>query len=178
METWRESRLAFEGPIFRVRTGTVELDDGRTARRDVVEHNGGVAVVAVRGESVLLIRQFRIAVGRTIVEIPAGKIEPGDDPASRAALELEEETGYRAGRLVPAADYFSTAGFVSERMWIYFAFDLEHIGQRLEHDERVEVIEMPLAEAFAALDRRDFHDSKTIIGLRELQAYLAQRKDD
>lgn len=170
MESWLEKRTMFEGPIFRVVSGTVALDDGGEARRDIVEHNGGVAAVAVQNGSVLLIKQFRVAINRTILELPAGKIEEGDDPAVRARLELEEETGYRPGRLELLADYFSSAGFVSERMWIFLATDLEFVGQRLEHDERVEVVEMPLAEAQARLAARDFRDAKTIIGLRELFA--------
>ena len=99
MEKWLKSEMVFEGRIFDVEAGTAVQKDGRVVQREVVRHEGGVAVVPVLGDKVLLVRQFRIAVDDYLLEIPAGKREGAEPPDYRAGLELQEETGYRPGRL-------------------------------------------------------------------------------
>lgn len=151
--------------------GEVRLDDGHTAVREVLRHPGGVGIVPVLGDSVILISQFRITIGRQILEIPAGKREPGEDPEVCARRELEEEIGYRAGRVVPASTYYSSVGFVDERMHLYMAFDLQETTRRPDRDERIHPVVLSLDEVRRRLEHRLFEDSKTIIGLRELLAY-------
>ncbi len=176
METWTDSEVLFDGRIIRLRTGNVRLADGSPAYREVVEHPGGVAVVPFTGSGVLLVRQFRIAVGEEVLELPAGKLEPKDtSPARRGAEELEEETGYRAGRLVPAGHYYGCIGFCTERVYLYLGFDLEHVGQRLEPGERIEVVELPLEDVRAGLRQGRFVDAKTMIGLQALLYHLDAR---
>lgn len=171
-ETWLSSELIHQGPIIRVRTGRVRLEDGTEAYREIVEHGGGVGIVPVLDDKVLLVRQFRAAINAEILEIPAGRLEPGDTPEQRAHTELEEECGYRAGRLVHVASCYCSPGFTNERDEIYLAFDLTKTGQRLEFDERVEIVQVSIAKLNDRLARLEFDDAKTIIGLRELQAHL------
>src|SRR6185503_13824242 len=103
-------------------------------------HPGGVGIVPVINDAVVLVRQFRIAIGRDMLEIPAGKFEPGDTPESRARIELEEETGFAPGRLVPAGRMYPSVGFLTEALHIFLAFDLREVGRRPEWDEQIEVI--------------------------------------
>ena len=136
----------------------------------MVVHDGGVAVVPLLGNTVLLIRQFRIVVGRALLELPAGRREGEEDPAHRAALELEEEIGYRPGGLTLLSEYYSSAGFTNERMHIYLGVDLTPVPRRPEPDEEIEIVPVPLSEVRRMLDAGEFEDAKTIIGLRELLA--------
>jgi ADP-ribose pyrophosphatase len=169
MEKWIDREIVFKGRIFDVVGGDALLDNGRTARREVVTHDGGIAIVPLLVEQrVLLIRQYRIAVDQLLLELPAGRREGHEPPELRAALELEEETGYRAGRLQLLTTYFSSAGFTNEQMHIFLATDLLEVGQRLEPDERIEIVSLNIAEIPAMLEAGDIIDAKTIIGLREL----------
>jgi len=172
METWHESELIYTGTVFNVRTGTARLDNGALAHREVVEHPGGACILGFDGENVILIRQYRIAIGDYVIEAPAGKIEGDEDPAVRAAIELEEETGCHAGRVVPVGCILATVGFCTERIHLFLAFDLEHRGQRLEEDERIEVVRMPLSDVRAKLRAREFDDAKTVVLLYRLLDHL------
>ena len=169
-ETWLNCETKYEGKIFDLKVGQAKLDDGTVAHREIVVHGGGVGVVPVLAKSVLLVRQFRIAVGKEILEIPAGRLEPGDSNETRALAELEEEVGYRAGRLVHVASCHCSPGFTSELDHIFLAFDLKKTEQNLGHDERVEIVELTFDHCKQMLDRCEFDDAKTIIGLRELFA--------
>lgn len=169
-ETWVSRETKYKGRILELHVGQARLEDGTVAHREIVVHGGGVGVVPVLGDKIILVRQFRIAVGKDVLELPAGRLEPGEAPDQRALAELEEETGYRAGRLVHVASCYCSPGFTSELDHIYLAFDLEKTGQNLEHDERVEIVELSFDECRDMLERRAFDDAKTIIGLRELFA--------
>jgi ADP-ribose pyrophosphatase len=170
MEQWINRQKIFEGRIFDVEGGDAMLEDGRIVRREVVTHDGGVGIVPVLGDKVLLIRQFRIAVDEFILEIPAGRREGREPPDHRAALELEEEIGYRAKNFQLLASYYSSAGFTNERMFIYLATDLQKVGQALEADEQIEIVPVPITEVTRMLAEGRIIDAKTIIGLREFLA--------
>ena len=169
MEKWIRRERPFTGRIFSLVVGEVALDDGRTARREIIEHNGGVAIVPVLDDAVILIRQFRIAIGKTILELPAGRLEGDEEPEQRARLELAEEIGYRAGKMRLAHTYFSAAGFTNEPMHIFLAFDLEWVGQNLEEEERIELVRLPLADIQEWLVSGKIEDAKTLIGLNALR---------
>ncbi len=172
MEQWTESKRVFEGRIFNVRAGQARLADGVLAPREVVEHPGGVGIVPVLDGRVALIRQYRIAVGDTVLEIPAGKLEPGEEPVERARQELLEETGFRAGRLVPAGSIYASAGYTSERIYLFLAFDLEHVGQALEFDERIAPAELALEDLARMLREHAIEDAKTVVALERLFDYV------
>jgi ADP-ribose pyrophosphatase len=165
LEHWTEQTTVYSGAIFDVVAGKAALDTGEQVPRDVVVHDGGVAVVPLLGESVMLIRQFRIAVGEALLELPAGRREGREDPAFRAGQELEEEIGYRAGRMDLLTTYFSSAGFTNERMHIFVARDLVPVERRLEFDERIELVTVPLTELPALIASGSIKDAKTLIGL-------------
>lgn len=171
MERWIKRETVFEGRIFNVEAGEAVQEDGRVVQREVVTHDGGIAIVPILGDQVLLIRQFRIAVERVMLELPAGRREGSEPPDYRAARELEEETGYRAENLHLLASYYSSAGFTNERMFIYLATGLQEVGQALESDEQIELAPVPLSDIPDLLAAGEIVDAKTIIGLRELLSH-------
>lgn len=170
METWVTRQTVYEGPIFSVVMGQARLDNEQVVRRDVVEHHGGVAVVPILGSEVVLIRQFRVAINKELLELPAGRLEGEEEPVYRAQRELEEEIGFRAGRWVLATAYYSSAGFTTERMYIYLAYDLVETAVSPEFDERIQPVRIPIADIPYMLSNHEIEDAKTLIGLRELLA--------
>ncbi len=175
METWIERHEVFRGPIFTVYTGQARLADGQTARRDMVAHRGGVGVVALHADKVLLVQQFRLAGGATFEEIPAGLREPDEAAATCAARELAEELGYAAGRLLPLATYCTSPGFTDEVTTIFLALDLTPTTATPDWDERLLPVELPLVDVAASLATGRFVDGKTLVGLYALLAWLARR---
>jgi ADP-ribose pyrophosphatase len=171
MEKWIHREEKYKGKIFSLLSGEAQLDNGELVTRDIIHHNGGVAIIPIVGNSVVLISQFRISIEHEILELPAGRIEGNDTPESCARRELEEEIGFRAGELILATSYYSSVGFTDEKMHIFFAFQLEKVPTRLEPDERVKVIYIPIAEVSKKLENNEFEDSKTIIGLYALLAH-------
>ncbi len=172
MERWVKKEEKYKGKIFSLWGGTAALDNGVEVVREYIKHTGGVAIVPVIDSSVILIQQFRISIERELIELPAGRLEPNEDPISCAGRELEEETGYHARELIPLASYFSSVGFTDERMYIFLALGLEKTHLHLEADERIREVIMPLELVKQKLEKQEFEDSKTIIGLRETLAYF------
>lgn len=175
MEHWTNDRIIYEGDVFRVRAGEVVLEDGTPARREVIEHPGGVGMIPFTGHSVLLVRQYRIAIGKAILEMPAGKREQNEAPEACGMRELIEETGYRAHQFIPAGAFYATVGYCSELIHIFLALDLEHVGQNLDHEERIELVEVPLDDVREGLRAHRFEDGKTVIGLHALLQHLDAR---
>ena len=176
MEKWIKKAEIYKGKIFSLWGGDVSLDNGKSAIREYVRHGGGVAIVPVIDNNVILIRQFRIAIERELIELPAGRLEANEDPADCARRELEEEIGYRAKELIPLADYFSSVGFTDERMHIYLALEPEKVTLKLEADERIREVVMPVEMVQEKLAAQVFEDAKTIIGLREFLAYRERNR--
>ena len=172
METWIDGEQEYKGKFLSLRIGRVRLGDGSIATREVIEHPGSVAIVPVRGDTLLLVRQFRISVGREIVELPAGRIEAQESPAASARRELEEELGYRARQLVWVTSYYTSVGFTNEILHIFLAFNLEKTQRRPEWDERITLVEVPIGEIETRLSNNEFEDSKTLIGLYKAVSYL------
>ena len=145
----------------------VTLPNGREVRLDIVHHPGAAAVVPFASDDdVLLLRQFRHAAGGSILEVPAGKLDAGEDPARCAARELEEEAGQRAGRLEALGSIWTTPGFTDERIHLFAAFDLTPVPSRPEDDEVIfEVLRVPLAEALGLVWRGELSDAKSALAL-------------
>jgi ADP-ribose pyrophosphatase len=172
MEKWAEREEKYSGKIFSLLSGKVQLDNGELVTRDIIHHNGGVAIVPVAGESVVLINQFRISIEREILELPAGRLEENETPEACARRELEEEIGFKAGKMSLLASYYSSVGFTDEKMYVFLASQLHKVAERPEPDERIKAIYIPVADLNGKLENNEFEDSKTIIGLRALLANL------
>ena len=162
------SRRGFDGALVHVRVDDVRLPTGRVTTREVVEHPGSVAIVGVTSDgNVLLLRQSHHAIGRTLLGVPAGTLEPGETPEACARRELTEETGYSAGRLTEVASYYTSPGYTDERMTIFHAADCEPAGGEIDPDELIRLTPVPLADAFRLLapGPEQLEDAKTLIGL-------------
>ena len=160
------SQTIYSGKILSLRRDTVRVRDGKVAIREIVEHGGAVGIVAFTDEGkIILVKQFRKATNKELVEIPAGTLEIGEDPVRCASRELEEETGYRASEMKPVLSFYLAPGYSTEIMHIFRANDLRKTRQRLEEDEAVELIEVDLDEAISMVRRNEIEDAKTISSL-------------
>lgn len=162
----QEPELLLETARFRVLRHWYRTGDGASHSRETVMHPGAVTIVPLlAGDHVCLIRNFRPSVGRTLVELPAGTLEPAEDPAAAARRELEEETGYRAGKIELLTQFYMSPGILNERMLLFLATDLAGGPARLESGEQIEPLIVAWPEALAmALDGR-IEDAKTLVGL-------------
>ena len=163
-ETKVRGERLFSGRVIKIEKDTVTLPNGQETTREIVRHPGAVAIVAVRDEEILLVRQYRYAVASELLEIPAGKLDQGEEPAVCAERELREETGYR-GSLIPMGTYYTTPGFSDEVMHIFLARDLVWDPLHLDEDEFLEVSSMSLAEALEQARQGGFRDGKTALGI-------------
>jgi len=169
-ETFLSTEQIYAGKIVNLRRDTVRLPNGKEASREVVEHPGAVAVVPVLPDGrVLMVRQFRHPVGRVLLEIPAGKLDAGEDPDVCARRELEEETGHRAGSLERRASIFTGPGFTNEMIHMYIADDLVKTAVNPDEDEFLEVRAYELSELRRMIRDGRICDAKTIAGIYLLQ---------
>ncbi len=173
------STLAFKGKIFSVYTEEVQEPDGVHATRDVVRHNGSIVVLAVDEETnprdplIVIEQQFRQAAGQYLLELPAGRVEPGEKTLAAAKRELIEETGFRAGKWTRLVKYFASPGFVAEWMEIYLATGIVAGRAEPEEDEIIEVRLVPLSQMVELCLAGKIKDGKTIIGV---MLYAEQRR--
>jgi ADP-ribose pyrophosphatase len=161
-----DSQSVFEGRVFSVRVDRVRYPDGTENRLDIVEHPGSVVVLASPApDQLVLVRQYRHPAKRLLWELPAGTAEPGEDPATGAARELAEETGYRAGRIRTIGSLFMTPGFCDEVMHFFYAEDLLAGPQSLDEDERIEVMTVTREAAWRLVASGAIADVKTVLAL-------------
>ncbi len=161
------TRNIYTGKVVTLNIDTVTLPNGATIDLETIRHPGAAAVVPVKDDgTVVLIRQFRHAAGGFIYEIPAGKLQPGEDPLHCASRELEEEVGYRAASFELLTSIFTAPGFADEVIHVYKATGLTTGRQQLDPDEVLDIIEMPLAEAVNKIEDGTIRDAKTIVGLQ------------
>lgn len=155
--------IVLSGPIFDVERMMVPTRSGDRALRHIVRHPGAVCVAGILDDGrIVSIRNHRIAVGEWLEEFCAGKLEPGEDPAHAARREFLEETGYRAGRIERLGTFFTSPGFADELMHAFVARDLTHAGQRLQDDERIEVLLSSPHDFASRIRSGAVRDGKTI----------------
>jgi ADP-ribose pyrophosphatase len=171
MEKWINKNIIFKGKTISLVSGMAKSDTNGIFQRDIVEHPGGVGIVPILDDSILFVRQYRIAVSKEIVEIPAGMRENGESPEEAAGRELEEETGYQAGRLKLMAGFFVSVGYTSEKIHVFLAENLKKTIQKPDSDENLVIVKVKISDIPELLRKRWFEDSKTIIGL---QYYLSK----
>ena len=165
-ETTISSKRIFDGKILSLRVDTVAMSNGIEATREVIEHGPAVAIVPVDDKGdVHLVRQYRKAVGESLLEVPAGRMDQGEDPAEAAHRELGEETGLRAGKLDFLGSYFTTPGFTDEEMHTFLATDLTEGDAHPDEDEEVERVTVPLEQAVEMATNGELHDGKSIAAL-------------
>lgn len=166
------SKEIYQGKIISVRVDEIALPGDRVAVREVVEHPGAVVVAAVDSEGyVYLVRQYRHAVGRELLELPAGGLEPGEEPFAAAQRELREETGLTAEEWTSLGSFYSSPGFANERLHAYLARDLKEVETDPDDDEDLEIVRCSLAELIGGLE--DLTDAKTLATLLLARQYLA-----
>lgn len=160
-----DSKKVFAGRVFDVSVDTVREGE-QTYVREVVHHPGSAVILPVFADgTIALVKQYRHPAVKYLLELPAGTLNDQELPEGGAARELEEELGVVAGRLEKLAEFFVSPGFLSERMWLYLATDLRETEQRLEDDEAIEIVRVPLDRALQMITEREIEDAKTIIGL-------------
>jgi 8-oxo-dGTP pyrophosphatase MutT (NUDIX family) len=164
--------VVWEGRITKVRIDRFRYDDGQEAEREIVEHPGAVGVVAHDGERIYMVRQPREAVeDPALLELPAGKLdEEGESPLDTAQRELAEEVGKGARTWQHLTSFYTSPGFTNEECHLFMATDLYDESSDADEDERIEVVEVPLARLDQTI--RDCRDSKTLVGLLWLRAFL------
>ncbi|ADU30044.1 NUDIX hydrolase [Evansella cellulosilytica] len=159
----------FEGKIIDLSVHDVELPNGEMSKREIVNHPGAVAVIAVTDkDEVILVEQFRKPLEKTIAEIPAGKLEKGENPLQCAKRELEEETGLVAGKWTKLTSFYTSPGFANEIIYIYLAEQLSDGQLNLDEDEFVECFKATLEEAEKLIEKEIIHDAKTIYAIQYL----------
>ena len=171
-KTMKSDRI-FEGKVINLRVDTVELPNGGTSTREVVEHPGGVGVIPVNeNREVLMVRQFRKPVDDVCLEIPAGKLNYGEDPYTCGVRELEEETGFKAKNIQSLGNFYTTPGFTNEVIHIYMATELYKGEVKLDEDEFVEVEAIPLDTLMDMVMRGEIRDAKSIIAILKVNELL------
>jgi ADP-ribose diphosphatase len=173
------SRVVFRGPVFYVTSDRIQEPSGVEARRDMVRHPGSVVIMGVddtrRELRVLLARQYRYAAGDLLWELPAGRIDPGEDEFQAARREFVEETGYSASEWHRALFFYSSPGFLDETMAVYVARGLRRGRARPEEDEVITRRFFPITEALRMIDRGAIRDGKTIAGVLWLKEQLTRK---
>jgi len=171
------SELIYQGKIITVKVDEVTLPNGKTAKREIVHHQGAVAVMPLTDDDRLIaVRQFRKPLEKTIVEIPAGKLEPGEDPLDCAVRELEEETGYQAEQVTHLSSFYTSPGFANEMLHLYVATGLRPGPSRLDEDEFVEVLALTREEAWALHASGEICDAKTVLALFAWENRVAKQR--
>ncbi|GKU79624.1 NUDIX hydrolase [Paenibacillus sp. L3-i20] len=179
-EIWQEDTIhtesIYEGKVISLQVDTVKLANGLTVNREIVKHPQVAAIIALVNGKLLVVDQYRKAIEKSQIEIPAGKLEEDEDPLIAAGRELEEETGYRAKKLKLVNSFYTASGFSNQKLFLYFTDELEQGKQSFDEDEdlQVEAITVEQADAYIATGR--ISDAKTIMAIYVWKLYLLKDK--
>lgn len=160
-ETKISSQLIYDGKILSLYVDGVELPNGKQSKRECVRHCAGAAVLFITGGKIALVKQYRYLYGKELYEIPAGKVDNGEDPSAAAARELREEAGYLA-EVKPFLDIYPSPGYTDEIIHIYFADKGEFVGAKLDEGEFLNCSFFTVEEVGAMIERGDINDAKTV----------------
>lgn len=168
-ETRVSGETVFSGKIFEVTLDDVRLENGDTARREIVHHHGGACIAALtEAGEVYMVRQYRYAMGQELWELPAGKLEAGEDPFAAAKRELEEECGLTADRYLDLGPVWPTVGYCTEVIWTWAATGLHETAMHLDEDEFLTPVKLPLDKAVEMVFTGEIRDAKTVAALLKL----------
>lgn len=160
------SKYVYKSSVIDVRYDDIEITTGQKSMRIVVEHPGGVVIVAQKNsESILMVEQYRYPIRQTVLELPAGKLEKGENPFVAGQRELEEETGYKANNWKSLGYINTTPGFCDEKLYLYLAQDLEFVGEHPDDGEIIQCKEYKISEIFDKINSGEINDAKTICAL-------------
>lgn len=178
LQTKRISRKkVFKGKVFTVAEDTIQFPNGTQTKWDVLLHDGAAAVVPIDNEgNIILVEQYRCVKDGQVLEIPAGKLDPGEDPQVCAARELEEETGYKAKTLVLVGSIYSAVGFSDEEVYIYVANGLEKGKLNLDEDEYVTIKKHTMEQVVKKILNGEIKDSKTVAAILTVKEMMLQGK--
>lgn len=171
------SELKYKGRIITLQVDEVLLPDGNKGKREIVKHPGAVAIIAVTEEKkIILVEQYRKALERSIIEIPAGKIEPGEPPEETALRELEEETGYTTNKLQYIQSFATSPGFADEVIHLYLAENVVKVEEEadLDEDEFVELMHVSIEEMESMISTSQIYDAKTAFAFLWVKNYLKE----
>lgn len=167
------SQPIFQGRVVGLRVDTVRLPDGKTGQREVVEHGDAVVVVPLDGEGrVLMVRQYRKPIELHLLELPAGGLDGNETPEAGALREMQEETGFLPGRLVPLGGFYAAPGYCQEYLHLFLASDLRPSKLAHDDDEHLVLEKLSLAEALALVESGGIRDAKSVAGLLRAERYL------
>lgn len=170
-----ETRQIYKGKVVDLSVDRVKLPNGGVTELEVIRHPGASAMVPLTDDGqVLLVRQYRYATGGWLLEVPAGKLDPGEPPEVCAPREMEEEVGYRPGELISLGWIWTTPGFTDEKIWLYLGRDLVAGRQDLQNDEVLSVEKIPLTEAVAKVHAGEICDSKSVCALLRAETFLSE----
>jgi ADP-ribose pyrophosphatase len=166
LEQCTSSSRVYDGRILNLRVDQLMLGNGKTAKREIIEHRGAAAIVPViQGRDVVLVRQYRYAVATDLLEVPAGTMEQGETPEECAVRELEEETGFRCKEIEKILEFFPVPGYSTEKIHVYIAKGLSQSKMNTEDDEQISVEILPMENALEKVRSGEIHDAKSICAL-------------
>ncbi len=170
------SEQIYDGRIVHLYIDTVQLPNGKVARREVVRHSGAVAIVPIdKNGNVILVRQYRHAAGRILLEVPAGTLHKDEDPDVCAVRELQEETGFKPGHLQKIGAMYTAPGYTSELIHLYLATDLSDSRLVMDEDEFIEVLHLPMQEVMNRIASGEIRDGKTLSAVLLARDILVKR---
>lgn len=175
-EKTMKTEKIYEGKILNLRIDTVELPDKKYSKREIVEHPGAVAIIALtENNEIVLVKQYRKAIERELIEVPAGKLEIGEEPKETVIRELKEETGYTAKKIDYLLEFYTSPGFTNEKVYLFLADELIEGEAQPEKDEYIEVIHLKLDDLIELINKGEITDSKTIVGAYIAKNYLINK---
>lgn len=163
------SELIFEGRVVKLYKDKIELSTGKESFREVVKHSGGVVILAKKGDKILLVKQFRYPMKEVLYELPAGKLEVGENPFEAAKRELEEETGYCANKWTNLGYVYTSPGYSDEKLYLYEAEDLEFTHCHPDEGEIIQALEYKYDDVLKMVDKGEINDAKTLCALMRAQ---------